>query len=423
MNRLLRCNGRAIWRPVAILSAIVALSGCRAPVLAADDRTAALSLATRVVTLPDGTPGKTKIAFIAEVKFEDLLFTRVAPGYRAEVEYSISLRERDALAAAFLRDEQRTIEVASMAETRAADRFVRIVEETEVPPGEYVATFIATDGVAGSTARRIVPVRVPDFVRQFSLSTPLLMTDSCATLCIDKLVPLYRWHFSENVYALVAAGGLSGNGDVNLEWRLQDSAGNTLFTGEGPVPRRSRPYARISLLIPAAELAFGKNTFEVVVRQGGAAVHRTIVIQNYPGEAPLTAASVASVVEPMQYVMSAKAWERLQAAPAAERIDLVEAFWHARNPAGDAGENPLFTEFVMRVEEANRRFRWGEQAGWRSDRGRIFIIYGPPSRVSRKKGPRNTVYERWYYDDSGREFMFEDTHGDGLFRLTTDAYS
>src|SRR5271167_1507135 len=58
-----------------------------------------------------------------------------------------------------------------------------------------------------------------------------------------------------------------------------------------------------------------------------------------------------------------------------EREQFIEAFWQRRNPDPDSPENTFKEEHYRRIAYANEHFASGEP-GWKTDRGRIYIIWG-----------------------------------------------
>lgn len=83
-----------------------------------------------------------------------------------------------------------------------------------------------------------------------------------------------------------------------------------------------------------------------------------------------------------------------------DRKNFIEEFWKKRDPDPDTEENEFKEEYFNRIEEANHLFRDGGGQGWLQDRGRIYILLGPPER--RDVYPRGyTLYgkpmEIWYY--------------------------
>ena len=63
-----------------------------------------------------------------------------------------------------------------------------------------------------------------------------------------------------------------------------------------------------------------------------------------------------------------------------ERDNFIEAFWARRNPTPDSFDNPYKDEHYRRIVYANDHYGTGIP-GWKSDRGRMYIMYGPPDEI------------------------------------------
>src|ERR1700722_10739384 len=63
-----------------------------------------------------------------------------------------------------------------------------------------------------------------------------------------------------------------------------------------------------------------------------------------------------------------------------ERENFIEAFWLRRDPTPDTEENEFKEEHYRRIAYANDHFPSGIP-GWKTDRGRIYIVYGPPDEI------------------------------------------
>ena len=62
-----------------------------------------------------------------------------------------------------------------------------------------------------------------------------------------------------------------------------------------------------------------------------------------------------------------------------ERDQFIEAFWQRRDPTPDTIENEFKEEHYRRMAYANEHFAAGIP-GWKTDRGRMYIMYGPRGR-------------------------------------------
>src|ERR1700686_1396603 len=90
-----------------------------------------------------------------------------------------------------------------------------------------------------------------------------------------------------------------------------------------------------------------------------------------------------------------------------ERDNFIEAFWQRRDPTPDTEENEYKEEHYRRIAYANEHFAAGIP-GWKSDRGRIYIMYGPADEV--ESHPSGGTYERPMEEGGGEtsRFPFED---------------
>jgi len=72
------------------------------------------------------------------------------------------------------------------------------------------------------------------------------------------------------------------------------------------------------------------------------------------------------------------AWKRLQTDD--ERQAFIEEFWLRRDPTPDTEENEYKEEHYRRIQWANDRYASGIP-GWKTDRGMVYIKYGPPDDI------------------------------------------
>ena len=90
-----------------------------------------------------------------------------------------------------------------------------------------------------------------------------------------------------------------------------------------------------------------------------------------------------------------------------ERDNFIEAFWQRRDPTPDTEENEYKEEHYRRIAYSNEHFAAGIP-GWKSDRGRMYIMYGPPDEID--SHPSGGSYERPMEEGGGETstYPFED---------------
>jgi GWxTD domain-containing protein len=86
-----------------------------------------------------------------------------------------------------------------------------------------------------------------------------------------------------------------------------------------------------------------------------------------------------------------------------ERDNFIEAFWQRRDPTPDTEENEFKEEHYQRIAYANEHFAAGVP-GWRTDRGRIYIVFGKPDEI--ESHPSGGTYERPMEEGGGETSTF-----------------
>jgi GWxTD domain-containing protein len=82
--------------------------------------------------------------------------------------------------------------------------------------------------------------------------------------------------------------------------------------------------------------------------------------------------------EHVQYIITQEESRIFLELPPASRLRFVEEFWLRRDPTPGTEQNEFKEAYYKRIEEANHLFR-GARPGWRQDRGRFYILFGPPN--------------------------------------------
>lgn len=100
--------------------------------------------------------------------------------------------------------------------------------------------------------------------------------------------------------------------------------------------------------------------------------------------------------------------------PPSERPAFIEGFWKRRDPDPETEINEYRDMYYQRIAEANSIFRDGLGEGWLQDRGRIYILLGPPdTRQQYPRGYRMGDYptEVWMYGFYSIVFVDQDWSG------------
>jgi GWxTD domain-containing protein len=100
--------------------------------------------------------------------------------------------------------------------------------------------------------------------------------------------------------------------------------------------------------------------------------------------------------------------------------EFINNFWSKRDGNPSTPRNEYYENYFKRIDYANKQYGRIKVPGWKTDRGRVYIQYGPPSEVDRYPNVVNTKpYEIWQYNDieGGVEFIFGDLTGLSDYQL------
>jgi GWxTD domain-containing protein len=147
---------------------------------------------------------------------------------------------------------------------------------------------------------------------------------------------------------------------------------------------------------------------------------------------PLSEASKQWLEEVVPYIITPREKDVFVNLPTElDRGQFIETFWKKRDPNPQTAENEFKLEYYRRIALANKFFGTGGIPGWRTDRGRFYILLGPPKEIERdltssvsaltmSQGPKET----WQYWDLPNpklpynlEFVFVDKFGTGNYVL------
>ncbi len=183
----------------------------------------------------------------------------------------------------------------------------------------------------------------------------------------------------------------------------------------------------------AADLRLGdrsvKRSADLVMAPLGAALARdttrraTERVTDEGFFASLPVEDLEKAEAPLSYIAKSgdlSAWSD-KLTPAAKRRFLTQ-FWMARDPTPGTPRNERREAFYQAIDYTNRTYREGgrnPQAGWRSDRGRIYAKYGAPDDIWRRQQEgRAPPYEVWSYSkQKGAYYIFADRSGFGAYTL------
>ncbi len=328
-----------------------------------------------------------------------------------------------------------------------------------VPPGDYQVKFTAIDNVSKAMGTLVKEINVPDFddgsfvLSGIEMACKIQRIDPDAEhginprlfkedrLVIPNPLGMYAQWKDNYMYVYSELYGLNV-GDATdsfaVQYSIKDSLGNSIKVYDRAVYGIPGEAAVISEQLDIRDVPAGTHLLMCMVEEvGGLAKALTlkpsakalslkpfaIVGKTLPAE--LTEEADAQLMVNIAYYHLSEA-EKIQASKLniEGKRNFIKQFWRSRDEDPSDPENQFYNTSVQRYVYANEHFstRFEEHDGWQTDRGRIYILYGPYNEVaSADIDGRRYPYEKWtYYDlDGTRIFVFANDYsaGVGNYRL------
>ena len=130
---------------------------------------------------------------------------------------------------------------------------------------------------------------------------------------------------------------------------------------------------------------------------------------------------IDEMVGVMRYILTYSEYRKLKEKNDSDRWETINTYWKGKDPSPETPENELLEELNERVKYSNKNFSI-LMHGWRSDRGRIYIIYGAPQLVDDSyQDNMGYYYQKWVYSN-GKEFIFIDRNMSGDYTLYQERF-
>ena len=187
------------------------------------------------------------------------------------------------------------------------------------------------------------------------------------------------------------------------------------FSGDGQLG-----YFSENIFIPSAKFNSIKNDFRILLKQGKKKNEQEISFTRYKPGFSGYVYDVEIAMKQMKYILSNDERKELKNKDKQDKEQLFYQIWKKRDPTPETEQNELMEEYFQRVEYVNEHFS-GWQPGWETDRGMIYILFGPPDEIQRTSpsAGNSTIYQIWNYLKVSKQFVFRDQNGFGDYRLDT----
>lgn len=373
---------------------------------------------------------------------ERLNFLQTSSQYSASFEIIINIL--DSLNSRVLhRKFDRNVIVDSYSEAQGGKaEFSQILEQVYLLPGSYKINVTLRDLISQREFEKSRALKVIDFSSfPFTMSALMLVS----SIEENNRQYLISPHISDNIGMLtdgyftffeIYNSGKERNIDIFTEIKeaetskvvFNDKTTKTIHNGVNQVyiriPNKINYGPKTNLL----RIYCSESSEMSIVSSPNILAGAERSIKNISFLSDRIATDLPTAIKQMRYVATSKEIDFInEATDNAEKLKRFENFWREFDPTPYTERNEALEEYYARIDYANKNFK-AYSEGWLTDKGHVFIVFGPPINVERnnKSYSDNRTYEQWTYSNN-RVFIFIDVSGFGDFRLynptiVTDKY-
>jgi len=323
-------------------------------------------------------------------------------------------------------------------QTNARDIFVEGHFQFPLAPGEYRMRTWIEGQHTGEMVRTESRAQIPDFQRSDLTISGLLLADEIAPgetasqgsgdryerhglLMAPKVNHIFSdqhpqmWCYFE-IYDMKSSSPEPSA--YQAVYEIIDPSGQTVLSDTASIPRKGMVSDAFKDF-QVATLEEEQYLLRVTVRdrEDGRAASREAPFQVRWSTMGQVAKDYKEAVEQLRYIATDEEYKKLKEAEGEQRREVWLEFWKERDPTPGTPANEMRTEYYRRIEYANANFSV-VSTGWRTDRGRVYIVYGPPDDIERHPMEIDgRPYQIWHYYSTNRRFYFVDEDGYGDYKL------
>lgn len=316
------------------------------------------------------------------------------------------------------------IVVHSFQEACSKTKFSRSEASFDLKPGKYTLSVTITDLDIKKSFQRTKQVELKDFNKERIGLSDVVFADAIEvdSSGIKDITPNLRGaleNAESDFYAYFEIYPRIPVDSLQVNYNIIDSFNRSVVKRSHRVDARRQ---RIREFINLKSLLTKPGGYYLIIEVCAGGYKNGCRKKFYIGgeDLPIFMENLDSAIQPMRYIAKPSDFKAMVEAKGEEKQRLFDEFWRKRDPTPGTKTNELKEEFYRRVEYVNRRFTvyFLNKDGWQTDRGRIYIIYGPPSEVERIPATINSPpCEVWHYKHLDRTFLFIDRSGIGDFEL------
>ncbi len=196
-----------------------------------------------------------------------------------------------------------------------------------------------------------------------------------------------------------------------------DPQGNTYTLKPGTGPKRNHG---VMFPLPLQQLPLRRFELSALITVGSDTVRIAKAFRTIWPDMPLSLKNIDLAFASLRFITQKDQLDSLREGSFENRLNNLEAFWRDKDKTPGTAFNETMAEYYRRVDFAMKSFSTlKEPDGSKSDRGRIYILHGPPTKTERNLNASAGFQEVWTYEKLKKKFVFADETKSGSYVLVS----
>ena len=370
-----------------------------------------------------GKKNSTRLDVFIQMPYSTIQFVRSENGFVGNYTVTVSIFDNDKEKLIAEKTWSEKLTAKNFNETISKNRYSFNLRSFYLIPGKYNIRTAIDDKESNSEFPREVMFNVRDLSASIAISDIMLLAQRVEESGKNKIVPNISGNVATQKDGLPLFYEIYSDfpARLKIEYKISDNKKNTIYddTEDRQVDSGK---TQIFHTIKDSSFSLGIYNLEVLLKNSQddlLASSEKAFFSRWIG-IPSSITDLDKAIDQMVYIASTNEIDHIKDAKTKEeKLKRYMEYWKKQDPTPSTEDNEVFNEYYRRVAYANAHFSHYVD-GWKTDRGMVFILLGPPDNVERHPFDLDAKpYEVWEYYNLNKSFIFVDETGFGDYRLIT----
>lgn len=370
-----------------------------------------------------GKKNTTRLDVFIQIPYSSIQFVKGDSSFIGKYTVTVSVfnSDKDKLISEKTWNEK--LDVKDYNETVSKDRYSFNVRSFYLRPNEYFIRSSISDAESSSESPRENKIKVRDLSGNLAVSDIMILSKRTKEDGKNKIVPNISGNVATQRDGLPLFFEIYSDTarKLKVEYTVFDNKKNLIYS-DTVNKDISGGKTQIFHTIRDSSFSLGLYTLEVKIHDDQNNLNTSIerpFFSRWIG-IPESVTDLDKAIDQLIYIASTEEIDHIRDAKTKkEKLKRYMEFWKKLDLTPETKQNEIFDEYYGRIAFANAHFS-SYIEGWKTDRGMVFILLGPPDNVDRHPFDIDSKpYEVWEYYNLNRSFVFVDYTGFGDYRLTT----